>query len=359
MTKKTKPVSTLKIEAPVRVLGMPKPSQRQWLEKLQASPYTNGDIDTYNDGELVTLLETRVANLLGKGSALFFTKGMMAQLAALKTAAEILENDNIILHPKSHIAFDEENAYKALTGLNGFLIGEGDTPFSLNEVENVKRSAAALIVELPLRRAGFKLPEWIELENLSVWCKDNNVHFHMDGARLWESTEFYQKSESEISTLFDSVYVSLYKGLGAMGGAILAGDEKFISACKVWRSRLCGDSFTSFPMIISALDGLDNRLKIIPELVRRAQGIALLLQQLEKLEVAQPQTNGFAVFLDGDIDKLNARAEMISKKTQLKLFNRIEKHSDSQRLKIEMQVGAEHELINDDEIVEYFSRLLR
>jgi len=37
-----------------------------------------------------------------------------------------------------------------------------------------------------------------------------------------------------------SVYVSFYKDIGVCGGAALIGDENFIRAAKVWRTRLGG-----------------------------------------------------------------------------------------------------------------------
>lgn len=136
--------------------------------------------------------------------------------------------------------------------------------------------------------------EWVtQLKAMSQWCKTENVPFHMDGARLWESSSAYERTEAQISELFDSIYVSLCKGNVAMAGAILAGESDFIDSCKAWRNRLGGNAFTSFPMIIGALDGLENRLKLIPEFLVRAKSIAYLLTQYSQLEVDTPQKNVF------------------------------------------------------------------
>ena len=58
---------------------------------------------------------------------------------------------------------------------------------------------------------------------------------HLDGARIWQCRGYYGKSFAEIGEVFDSVYVSFYKELGAMGGAMLLGPEDIIavraSAC--------------------------------------------------------------------------------------------------------------------------------
>lgn len=198
----------------IRHLGMHKQSHEYWLDIMTQSKYAKEDLDCYNQGPLVDLLENRVAKLLGKEKALFVHKGSIAQLIAMKVTCESNSNNNVIVHPKSHIDFDEENAYQTLTGLNGIKIGNDFEPFDFSDVESVNQNVATLTVEIPLRRVGFKLTSWNQLKKMSQWCNETNTHFHMDGARLWESGHYYNKSYAEISALFDSVYVSLYKGLG-------------------------------------------------------------------------------------------------------------------------------------------------
>jgi len=64
---------------------------------------------------------------------------------------------------------------------------------------------------------------------MSHWCKAEQIHFHMDGARLSGVGLCYQKFGKPMSVNYSiSVYVSMYKGLGAIGGAILAGEPDFI-----------------------------------------------------------------------------------------------------------------------------------
>lgn len=341
----------------MRTLGMPIYSQKDWLSRLQRSEYIDGPVDIYNQNGRVAELEKRVATLLDKPASLFFPKGTIAQLCALKVSAQQHKNTNVVLHSMSHMVFDEDDAYQTLLGLNGIPIGECDSPFGIADIEQIDARFATLAVELPIRRAGFKLTPWDQLKSMSHWCNAEQVHFHMDGARLWESSAAYQKSTAEISALFDSVYVSLYKGIGAIGGAILAGEADFIQSCKLWRSRLGGNSFTSFPMVISALDGLDKRLKQIPGFVLRAKEIARLLENFDRLEVNTPQTNGFLVFLEGNIDELNHKAKQLNKKMNLALFSQISTFPNTHKHMIEIQVGADHATISNQEVVDYFTSL--
>ena len=70
-----------------------------------------------------------------------------------------------------------------------------------------------MIVELPIREAGGKLPTWDQLAALKAAARDRGIPLHMDGARLWESTAFYDLPHAALCDGFASVYVSLYKGI--------------------------------------------------------------------------------------------------------------------------------------------------
>jgi threonine aldolase len=132
-------------------------SPKDWLSQLHASAHALGPADIYNQGDKLEELEKRVAVLLNKPASLFFPKGTIAQLCALKVCSEQRHNNNVAVHAMSHIAHDEFDAYQALMGLNGITIGRRECPFNMQELGAIETKLAALSVELPLRRAGFKL----------------------------------------------------------------------------------------------------------------------------------------------------------------------------------------------------------
>ncbi len=333
-------------------------THKSWLSQMEHSKYLNEDRDIYSQGVLVQLLEQRVAKLLGKEQALFFHKGITAQLVVLKMASESKKCSKVILHPSCHIAANEQGAYQALMGLRGIQLGEAREPFKAKDVLTVTEKASVLTVELPLRNAGFKLTAWCELVKMNQWAKQNDTHFHMDGARLWESSHFYQKPLAEIADLFDSVYVSFYKGLGGIGGAVLTGDADFIEKCKVWRSRMGGDLYTAFPQLITALNGLDTQLGKIHLWVERAQEIAKVLDTINQVTVKTPQTNGFLVYVEGDLDKLNSRIKPLNEKFDASLLYQFKPTECSHIQKAEMQVGPAADEIPTQEIVDYFQSLV-
>ncbi len=92
----------------------------------------------------------------------------------------------------------------------------------------------------------------------------------MDGARLWECAAFYARGHAEIADGFASVYVSLYKGIGAFAGAVLAGDDDFVAEARLWRRRMGGTLHQLAPFVASAAMRFDERLATMPALFERA-----------------------------------------------------------------------------------------
>ena len=99
-------------------------------------------------------------------------------------------------------------------------------------------------MELPLRDAGCLLPSWEELGELSAAARELGVPLHADGARIWESQPFYDRPLAEIAAQADSIYVSFYKGLGALAGAAWPAREDVVDEARLWRGGWAARSST-------------------------------------------------------------------------------------------------------------------
>jgi threonine aldolase len=227
-------------------------------------------LDVYGGGESVQRLETRVADLLGKEAAAIFPSGTMAQQIALRILCERSGCFTVGFHPQCHLDVHEERGYAHLHGLQARLIGYADRLITRGDLDEVPEPLGALLLELPQRNLGGQLPAWRELVAQAKWARANGVALHLDGARLWQCGPFYRRPLREIAALFDTVYVSLYKDLAALGGCILAGPEDVIAEARVWRVRHGGRLSTYEPMALSAERGLDE---VLPQMaVVRSQG---------------------------------------------------------------------------------------
>ncbi|WP_457418461.1 threonine aldolase family protein [Roseateles sp. P5_E7] len=283
-------------------------SMRESLLALADLPEAALPLDVYGQGQAIQALEAEVAALLGKPAARFMHKGVAAQLAALRVHCGEVDGP-VALHPQSHIAIDEAEAFEKLMGLRGLRIGYPDTPLNVALIDACAVSGelpAVVTVELPLRRGGYRLPEWSELRAISHWCQERGVPLHFDGARLWEAAAHYGRPLAEIAALADSIYVSFYKGLGGLAGCVLAGSADFIAATAPWQTRLAGNVFTLHPFVLSALHGLRTQLPCMPEYRERAQALARQLAAQPGWRVAPevPQVNAFQLHLPVDPGRL-------------------------------------------------------
>lgn len=273
--------------------------------------------DRYGGGELLEKFELNIAKLLGKEAVAFMPSGTMAQQVALRVHADRSGNRNVALHPQSHVMLSEENAFQTLHPLHGVPVGARGALFSLADLRRARPKPATLLLELPERNIGGALRPWNELCDIANWARDAGVTLHLDGARLWECVPYYERSAAEICELFDTVYVSFYKILGAVAGAALAGPQSAIDEARTWQWRHGGRLVAQYPMIVSAQQGLDRYLPRIPLYCDRARSIARIFGEFERVRVAPdpPPTNMMHVFVRGDRDALDRASTALAQET--------------------------------------------
>ncbi|MGW5973989.1 threonine aldolase family protein [Streptomyces sp. NPDC055186] len=283
--------------------------------------------DLYGDG-VVEALEERVAGLLGTEAAAFFPTGTMAQQVALRCWAGRTGSPVVALHGLSHPEVHERNAFSRVAGLRPVRVtSEPRTPTAA-EVRDFEEPFGALMLELPLRDAGFLLPTWEELTEVVAAAREREAVVHFDGARLWECAVHFGRPLDEIAGLADSVYVSFYKSLDGFGGAALAGPGTLVAEAKAWRHRYGGTAFQQFPTALSALIGLERELPRLPEYVTHARVVAAALRAglatagvpWARVHPEVPHTHDFQVWLPYDAEVLARTAIRTAEETGTMLF---------------------------------------
>lgn len=253
--------------------------------------------DIYGNGKIITEFQKKMAKLLGKESAVFFPSGTMAQQIALRIWCDDKEIKRVAYHPLSHLEIHEEDGLKELHQIETVLLADKDHVIQLKDVINIKQKIACLLLELPQREIGGQLPDYNTLKEISNYCRENEIKLHLDGARLLEVLPYYQKTAAELCSLFDSVYVSVYKGIGGIAGAILAGDQDFTDKSKVWKRRHGGDLISLYPYIVSADYYLDQRILKMGQYFDEAKELAALFNSCHSVSTRplQPVSNMFHV----------------------------------------------------------------
>lgn len=97
--------------------------------------------------------------------------------------------------------------------------------------------------------------------------------------------------------LFDSVYISMYKGIGGIAGAVLAGGHKFTEQSKIWKRRHGGDLISLYPYILSADYYFNQRQEKMEQYYKEAKELAGFYNECHRvyLRPAEPVSNMFHV----------------------------------------------------------------
>jgi threonine aldolase len=271
-------------------------------------------VDRYGDGGVVAELEAEIAGVLGLPAAVYLPSGTMAQQSVLRVHAERRGRRTVVFHPECHLDRHEGRALERLHDLVGRPVGERSRLLTLDDLTAVAESPAALVIELPQRDLGGQQPGWDELQAQVAWARDRGAAAHLDGARLWESSAGYGRSPAEIAALFDTTYVSFYKGIGALPGCCLAGPEDVVAEVREWRGRMGGTLFGLWPGAASALSCLRRRLPRMPQYLDRARAIADVVRDLRGVTVVPdpPQTPMLHLLLRTSPEAFEAAARTLA-----------------------------------------------
>lgn len=297
--------------------------------------------DYYGDGGVVTDLERHVTGLLGKPAAVFLPSGTMAQGATLRVHADRRASRTVLWHPACHLDNYEGQAHSRLHGLIGRPVGAWDRLLTAADLDAVAEPVAAMLLELPQRDLGGQLPDWDELGAQLSWARERGVAAHLDGARLWEASAGYGREPAEIAALFDTVYVSFYKGIGALPGCCVAGSDADVAQVREWRQRLGGTLSGLWPAAASALALLPERLAEMPARLSHARAIAAEVAGVAGVRVVPdpPQTPMMHLLFDVPADRFAENARRLAEDTGIWAWPAPTPTGDPKVVRCELNVG--------------------
>lgn len=242
------------------------------LRRLNEIAVTTGfEDDDFSLGGSVGRLERAMAEQLGKERAIFMPTGTLANHLAIRThcatggAAGGGTGGRAAVQEQSHMFNDTGDSLQRLSGINlvplatdrvHFTAAELKEAFENSVTGRVMNPISAVMVETPVRRRSGQVVPWNELVAISETAQKLGIPSHLDGARLFMAAAATGHDVRAYAGLFDSVYVSLYKFLGAPFGGVLAGDSEFIEGMYHDRRMFGGGLAQSALVAALALHGL-------------------------------------------------------------------------------------------------------
>jgi threonine aldolase len=273
-------------------ITLPSPEMR----KVMASAPVGDDV--FGDDPSVNRLESFIADLLGKESALFMPSGTMANQIAIRCHTS--HGDEILIDGNAHIYWYEAGAPAALSGVTCKLLPGVHGIFTAEDVFSALRPkndhyppTTLLCIENTHNRGGGSVWPIGSIREVTTAARNARLSTHLDGARLWNASVSTGISESEYAAHFDSVSVCFSKGLGAPVGSALAGTREFVSKARRYRKQFGGGMRQSGILAAAAQFAVENNRMRLAQDHENARELAHGLASVTGIEVnpGEPETN--------------------------------------------------------------------
>lgn len=257
--------------------------------------------DVFGEDPSVLALEEKAAKMFGMEAAIFCPSGTMTNQIAIKVHTQPL--DEVICDKLSHIYLYELGGY-AFNSAVSVQILDGDRG-RINPDQVIKAikpeadwypNSSLLVVENTCNKGGGSCYSLEQLQALQKVCKEKDLKFHLDGARLMNAVVKTGISTAEFGALFDSISLCISKGLGAPVGSVLIGEQKDIKKARKIRKVLGGGMRQAGILAAACTYALENNVESLKEDHRRATAIGELLLGCDYIEKLYPVETNILIF---------------------------------------------------------------
>jgi threonine aldolase len=248
-------------------------------------------------------LEARIAELTGHEDALLFPTCTMANQAALAVLTR--PGEAVLTQQDAHVLTSEGGAASAISGLHIETV-PGDaarpalelwTSLALSSRSGTRPRITAFVLENTHNRSGGRVLPSAYLSGVLSAARRLGLRTHLDGARLFNAAVALDCALGDLAGGFDTVALSLNKGLGAPFGAALAGSAALIESALAWRQRLGGGMRRYGPIAAAAELALADFGHLADD-HRRARRLASRLAELDLCSLGGQQVETNIVILD-------------------------------------------------------------
>ena len=245
--------------------------------------------DGYLKGGAVEALEAAFAALCGKEACAFFPTGTLANNVAVRVLCG--DDHHVLCQQDSHLYRDESDAAQRLGGINLVPLAAGRTAPTLDELGTAFDAAengpyalkvGAISLESPVRRLNGEIIPAAQIAAIAALAKSHGAPMHLDGARLLLAPPSLDLKAYVAP--FETVYISLYKYLGAPFGAVLAGPAATIARAREYRHLYGGLIYQGWAPAMLALDELPDFRATMARAHGAADELITILEKSRKVK---------------------------------------------------------------------------
>jgi threonine aldolase len=268
------------------------------LEAMFKAPV--GD-DVFGEDPSINQLEAMAAAMFGMQAALFCPSGTMTNQIAIKCHTQ--PGDEVICDKVSHvyiyegggIAFNSGCQVKALEGDRGRISAEM-VQESINPDDVHKARTSLVSLENTANRGGGSCYEFDDIQAIKQVCLQNNLKFHLDGARLWNALVAQNESPKQYGEVFDSISICLSKGMGTPVGSLLLGTHDLIKKARRVRKVFGGGMRQAGYLAAAGIYALENNIERLAEDHDHARQIAAALAKKDFIGKIMPVETNIVIF---------------------------------------------------------------
>jgi len=257
--------------------------------------------DVFGEDPSVNLLQEYAADLFGMEDALFCSSGTQTNQIAIKIHTQ--PGDEVICDTLSHIYLYEGGGIAFNSGASVRLIQGNRGIFNAAQVaENINKEdvhfpvSKLVCIENTVNKGGGACWDWEELLKIKEICQNNQLGFHLDGARLFNALVAKNQNPQQYGQLFDTISICLSKGLGAPVGSLLLGSKKHIHKAKRLRKVMGGGMRQVGFLAAAGLYALQNNIDRLSQDHVNAKIVGEFLNQQNYIEYLLPVKTNIVIF---------------------------------------------------------------
>jgi threonine aldolase len=283
------------------------------LDAMMKAPV--GD-DVFGEDPSVNELESMAAALFSMEDAIFCPSGTMTNQIAIKCHTS--PGDEVICDESAHIyqyegggiAFNSGASVKLIHGNRGRITAELVT-LAINNKDDAHKAATRIVcLENTSNRGGGSCYDLEEIKKIKEVCDDNQLAFHLDGARLFNALVTKKETAIQYGQLFDSISICLSKGLGCPAGSLLLGTKDLIKKARRVRKVLGGGMRQSGFLAAAGIYALKNHINRLAEDHAHARLIAEPLAKKDFVDELLPVETNIIIF---NVRKPNTAKSVVAK----------------------------------------------
>jgi threonine aldolase len=278
--------------------------------------------DVFGEDPSINELEAITAKMFDMEAAIFCPSGTMTNQIGIKCHTqpgdEVIcdENAHVYQYEAGGIAFNSGASVKLLVGERGRITAK-QVKGAINSDDNHKAHTSLVCLENTSNRGGGSCYDFEEIKRIREVCTENNLRFHLDGARLFNALVEKNESPKQYGEIFDSVSICLSKGLGCPVGSVLIGKHDFIKKARRIRKVFGGGMRQAGFLAAAGTYALQNHIGRLKQDHVHAREIAGALCKKSFVKLILPVETNIIIFEMDDTITAPALASKLKEKNIL------------------------------------------